>query len=118
MANTPRDGDRVLVLKACWLRSILSREKCMEVRGARLKSGLTFFGCGGLIYASAMLGEAMPITSDEHWRDLRTHHRVGTDVRPYKRTFGLPIMHLRKLCKPVRYRHPRGAVGVVKYRSL
>ena len=54
----------------------------MEVRGARPKSGTVFFGCRGLVHASGILGEAVPITTDEAWRELRGEHCVGTDVLP------------------------------------
>ena len=117
MATLPREGDRILVLKEPWMRCILRGEKRMEVRGARLKSGPVFFGCSGLVHASGILGEAVPITTDEAWRELRGEHCVGTDVLPYKKTFGLPILKVEKLVRPVRYRHPRGAVGIVKHRG-
>ncbi len=99
------------------MRCILRGEKRMEVRGARLKSGPVFFGCSGLVHASGILGEAVPITTDEAWRELRGEHCVGTDVLPYKKTFGLPILKVGKLVRPVRYRHPRGAIGIVKHRG-
>ena len=67
--------------------------------------------------ASGILGEAVPITTDEAWRELRGEHCVGTDVLPYKKTFGLPILKMEKLVRPVRYKHPRGAVGIVKQRG-
>ena len=99
------------------MRCILRGEKRMEVRGTRLKGGLVFFGCSGFVHASGILGEAVPITTDEAWRELRGEHCVGTDVLPYKKTFGLPIVKVEKLVRPVRYRHPRGAIGIVKHRG-
>ena len=99
------------------MRCILRGEKRMEVRGARLKSGTVFFGCRRLARESGILGEAVPITTDEACRQLRGEHCVGADVLPYKKTFGLPILKMEKLVRPVRYRHPRGAVGIVKHRG-
>ena len=103
------------------MRCILRGEKRMEVRGARLKSGTVgtvFFGRRGLVHASGILGEAVPITTDEAWRQLRREHCVGTDLLPNKKkTFGLPILKVEKLVRPVRYRHPSGAVGIVKHRG-
>ena len=89
----------------------------MEVRGARLKGGLVFFGRSGLVYASGILGEAVPIATDEAWRELRGEHCVGADELPYRKTFGLPILQVEELVRPVRYKHPRGAIGIVKYRG-
>ena len=76
------------------MRCILRGEKRMEVRGARLKSGTVFFGCRGLVHASGILGEAVPITTDLVCRELRGEHCVGMDVLPYKKTFGLPILEV------------------------
>ena len=36
---------------------------------------------------------------------------------PYKRTFGLPIHNIERLDKPLSFRHPKGAVGIVKFRA-
>ena len=66
------------------MRCILRGEKRMEVRGARLKSGPVLFGCSGLVHASGILGEAVPITTVEAWRELRGELCVGTDVLRYK----------------------------------
>ena len=35
---------------------------------------------------------------------------------PYKKTWGLPILCARTLSEKVPYKHPPGAVGIVRYR--
>ena len=36
-----------------------------------------------------------------------------TNDLPYKKTYLIPILTLKKIKKP--YKHPRGAIGIVKY---
>ena len=112
----PRNGDRILVLKQKWLGLVLAGDKTMEVRGKRLRAGVAYFGWKGAIYASATLGDAVEICDIQQWDNLRSQHCVPERVLPYKRTFGLPIHNIERLVKPLSFRHPKGAVGIVKYR--
>ena len=57
----PQQGDRILVLKPTWLEQILALKKTLEIRGSKLKPGRSFLGCGGRIYASALLDAAIAI---------------------------------------------------------
>ena len=113
----PRNGDRILVLKQKWLGLVLVGDKTMEVRGKRLKAGVAYVGWKGTIYASATLGDAVEIRDTQQWDSLRDQHRVPGQVLPYKRTFGLPIHNIERLNPPVSFRHPKGAIGIVKYRA-
>ena len=70
-------------------------------------------GTGGMIYAQAHLGRALHVQS---LRDFRRHedmHKITVRELPYKRTFLIPILSLRKIKRP--YVHPRGAISIVKY---
>ena len=48
---------------------------------------------------------------------VRTKHhpKMGCTSLPYLKTFAIPIIELSPLS--VRYRHPRGAITIVRYRS-
>ena len=116
MVVCPCPGDRILVLKQNWLDLVMSGGKTMEVRSKRLKPGTCFLGSKGSIYASATLGEAIEINDTHQWVSMRHLHRVNTEARPYKRTFGIPICNVACLEAPLSYHHPRGAVGIVKYK--
>ena len=111
----PQRGDRILVFRAHWLNLILADEKDLEIRGRNLSSGPYWLGCGGMIYGNCFLGSAMLIDSADAWRGLRHRHRVGSDELPYKTTYALPTRRCRRVT-PIPYVHPRGAVGIVKYR--
>ena len=113
----PRDGDRILLLKQNWLALVLAGDKTMEVRGKRLRAGKCFFGWKGTIYASATLGDAVEIRDAHQWESLRHLHRVPEQALPYARTFGLPIHDIERLNPPIPFHHPKGAVGIVKYRE-
>ena len=109
-------GDWILILKPKWLRLLLSGEKYLEIRGCRFKPGNYYLGCGGLIYASCQLGSAIPIQTPEEWEQLRSRHRVESSTLPYKNTWGIPVTDVVEVTTPVRYRHPRGAIGIVRFR--
>ena len=55
------------------------------------------------------------IASEEEWAATRAKHRVP-GPRPYKKTWALPVTKVRRMSRPVPYVHPRGAIGIVKYR--
>ena len=111
----PQRGDRILVFRAHWLNLVLDDEKDLEIRGRNLSSGPYWLGCGATIYGHCFLGSAILIDSAEAWRGLRHRHRVESDELPYKKTYALPIRQCRRVT-PIPYVHPRGAVGIVKYR--
>ena len=108
--------DRILILKPKWLSLLLSGDKDLEIRGCRLKPGRCFLGCGGLIYASCLLGTAVKIQTTEEWDQLWPRHRVESPILPYKNTWGIPVTDLIEVESPIGYRHPRGAIGIVRFR--
>ena len=112
---TPQPGDRILVFRLHWLNLILAGEKDLEIRGRRLSGGQYWLGVRGTIFGLAILEPAIPINSDAAWRRLRHRHLVEGDELPYKKTYGLPIRHCRRVTQTP-YEHPQGAVGIVKYR--
>ena len=113
----PKDGDRILLIKQKWLALVLAGDKTMEVRGKRLRAGKCFFARKGVIYASAALGDAIEIPDAQQWESLQHLHCVPGKVLPYARTFGLPINGVERLNPPIPFHHPKGAVGIVKYRK-
>ena len=114
MDETPQVGDRILVLKWPWLELILLRRKTIEVRGVAFRRGRYFLGFKRNVYG--WVGDPMRIASVEQWQELRHLHRVESPSLPYKRTFGCPILRAQALSTPVPFTHPKGAVGIVKYR--
>ena len=111
----PKKGEKILVLKECWLDLILKKQKTLDIRGRAFKAGFYWLGYGGFIRGKATLGEAIPIRTEEVWALLRDQHCVEIDELPYKKTWGLPIVNAQAVA-PVKYHHTRGAVGIVKYR--
>ena len=114
-SRPPVDGDRVLVLRWKWLQLILDCEKSMEIRSMPLRAGFYFLGCKGKVYGSCTIGDAVRIDTRRIWQQMSNRHRVSGRELPYKRTFGLPLSNVRHM-RPMRYHHPRGAIGIVKFR--
>ena len=111
---TPQDGDRILVFRPRWLNLLLDEEKDLEIRGRNLSSGPCWLGCRGTIYGHCFLGSPILIDSIEAWRGLRHRHRVEVDELPYKTTYGFPVHQCRRVTL-TSYKHPRGAVGIVRF---
>ena len=111
----PLPGDRILVLRPHWLNLILAGEKTLEIRGRNLSAGNYWLGTRGMIHGLAVLQPAILIDTAQAWQDLRHRHRVESNELPYKTTYALPVRRCRRVT-PIPYVHPRGAVGIVKYR--
>ncbi len=112
----PRAGERILVLRKEWLERILCGQKDLEIRSMRLREGDIWLGCRAMILGRARLGLAVPICSTREWCALRSRHCVPNPMLPYKTTFGLPLKAITRLREGISYVHPRGAIGVVKFR--
>ena len=132
-ASHPRSGDRILIFKPEWLRLVLSGHKTLEVRAAAYKAGKYYFGTGGtiienmsehrlvwvgggargVIYCQAYLGHPFRVECLRHFKRHRGQHRVITDRLPYKTTYCLPILNVKKIKVP--FVHPPGAITIVKY---
>ena len=72
-----------------------------------------------MIYAQAHLGRPRRVESVRHFRSHFDKHKVvlTADTLPYKTTFSLPVLDLRKIDR-VPCRHPRGAITIVRFRPL
>ena len=88
----------------------------MEVRNKGLRAGKYFLGNKKTIHGYVLTGPPILITSQDQWDQLRPLHHVRTSNLPYERTFGLPIVSAQRLGRTVPFVHPRGAMGIVKYR--
>ena len=110
----PRLNDRILVFKPQWLSLILAREKTLEVRGRAYRAGRYYLGSGGVIKAQCHLGHAVHVATLRQFKRLEHGHRHFTArVLPYNKTFVFEIQSLREITVP--YRHPMGAIGLVRY---
>ena len=112
---SPVDGDRILVLRERWLGLILQGHKVVEIRGRPLRRGTYFLGCKSKIYGSCVVGDVAPVTSAADWRALLPRHLVDTPEPPYRRTFAHSLLRVARATATIPYRHPRGAVGIVRF---
>ena len=128
----PKPGDRILVLRACWLDLVLAGEKTLEIRSRKLSPGLYWIGTKGEDSRSRSLASRDPDPDlqgtsivklhvlnscnpdTQAFRQLRHLHCVDLHDLPYRKTYALPISHYRRL-SPISYMHPRGAIGIVRY---
>ena len=113
MISTQR-GERILVFKWQWLQLLLDGNKTLEIRSLALRKGRYLLGCKGEIFGWAEIGHPMHIENIAQWEALRHRHLVPLEVLPYKKTYGLPILRVRRMRKPIPFVHPRGAVGIVR----
>ena len=80
-------GDRILIVKPCWLQLRFSGAKTMEIRGTAYRPGKYWLGHQRQILAVAQLGTALRISATEQWLSLQPQHRVIQSDLPYKSTF-------------------------------
>lgn len=113
--DKPRAGERILILRAEWLAHILSGEKDLEIRGARLQEGDAWLGCRSRALGKVRLGAAFAIRTEEEWAALRPRHLVASAALPYKSTWGLPLQAVVRLRDAVPFKHRRGAIGIVRF---
>ena len=100
------------------------------MRGTPFSPGRYWLGCHGKVFASALLGAPIYIQSFEHWCELRPFHLVPgglpyvkgkgavgeNETLPVSKTWAFPISHV--VPAEFHYKHPRGAVSIVKFRQL
>ena len=109
-------GDRILIVRPCWMDLIVSGDKTLEIRGVAYRPGKYLLGYRQQILAVAHLGNPFRITTTEQWLALRSQHGVMLDDPPYKRTFALPILSAHRV-SAIPFHHPRGAINLVLYRA-
>ena len=109
-------GDRILIVRPCWMDLNVSGDKTLEIRGVAYRSGKYFLGYKQQIRGAAQLGKPFRIATTEQWLALMPQHRVMSDALPYKRTFGMPILSAHRV-SAIPFQHPRGAINLVIYRA-
>ena len=111
----PRDNDAILIVRDPWIGLILSGIKTLEIRGTRLRPQTMWLGTKGLIFGRARIESVREIETEEMWQELYPQHRWDRMTRPYRRTFAMHLTEVQRSSRPLHYRHPRGAIGIVKY---
>ena len=86
----------------------------MEIRSKRLRAGKYYLGYKEKIYGCVSIGVAVPIATVEERRALYPRRLLSSSILPYERTFGLPVLSVHSM--EGTYKHPKGAIGIVKYR--
>ena len=116
MPGGPQPADRILILKQPWLDLILQGTKTLEIRSQPLSAGSYWLGHKKIIFGAAQLGQAIPVLSAEQWASLRPQHRCNDATPPYRTTYALPVLSAQATNPRVRFQHPRGAIGIVRFR--
>ena len=83
-------------MKKDWLEKILDGVKTLELRHMRLKAGRCYLGSKSKIYGEAFLGEAKLIPTMVEFRARYSEHHVEADRLPYKKTWAIPIIKVRR----------------------
>jgi len=118
MSELPESGQRILIFKPGLIEQIVAGTKTMEIRGVHYKPGFYLLGSKGVVHASARLGPAVLIESPLQFERHHHRHRYPFGSRnklPYKTTWGFPISDVKKMNLP--FRHPQGAVSMVRYQK-
>ena len=105
------------------LDRILSGQKVWELRGSRTKIrgpiALIESGSGTVVGRCILADVIGPLSVAElKWNARRLGQKPGEISRYYDRTFAWVLRDVRRLARPIPYRHPRGAVIWVKLPPL
>ena len=112
----PSPGDKILIYRPECLQLVLGGAQTLEIRGRPFRSGTYYLGSQSQIYAQARLGRAFPIHTMRDFARTKHQHRMGCTKLPYLKTFAIPILEFAPLF--ARFHHPRGAITIVRYRSV
>lgn len=106
-----------LIVHGDWIEKILSGEKTVETSGQALTRGgaapgaVYLRGSDGIARGVAVLGPRIQYASEAEFRADEPRHCVPTgapfDFGRRARTYGFPILSVRRLSSPVRLKTPR-----------
>ena len=116
LAGPPLELERILVVKPGFATLILDGSKDMEIRHHCLRRGRWLLGTSHMVLGCIYIGVGAKIEDNANWRDLWPNHHWRRDSRPYKNTWALPILRMRKYKIPFHYKRLRGSIGTSKYR--
>jgi hypothetical protein len=111
-----------LIIQPEFLALILSGRKDWELRGRlthiRGKIGLIESG-SGLVVGRAILSDALGPLSLRTLRANSRHlgYKPKQVIKPYSKTFAWVLSDAKRLVRPVKYRHPQGAIIWVRLSS-
>ncbi len=115
--EAPFTGERILISKSGEsLKMILDGQKTSEVRGVNYRPGRYLLGCAGRIYGWMHLGNGRLVESKLAWERCRNSHRMLDERPPYPKTYVFAIRRVHRMRPPITFQHPRGAIGIVKFK--
>ena len=79
---------------------------------------LRHVGRGGELWGTVTFGPALAIDTDAAWRELSSRHRVASATKPYKTTYGLPVIAVEIFKGVVGYKRKHGQEGTARYVPL
>ena len=99
------------------LDGLLDGSKTLEIRPFALAPGKWYLCFEQFVYGFVVFGQARCFQTVEEFQACFHQHWWHTPVLPYKRTFGMEVLGARRV-PPFRFQRARGAIGMVKYRSV
>ena len=114
---SPQQGDKIMMFKDKWVKLLLNKTKKMEVRSKPFEEGIYWIGCKQMLLGSFRLGKGQHIKTIEKWTSLRSKHCCETNGLPYKKTWCFEVSEVEAITPPIAFKHPRGAISIVRYRE-
>ena len=104
---------KALVIKQPWVDYILNGKKTWEIRGSNTKiRGKIFLirSGSGLIVGSCELIDSIPLSMDMFQKESMKHCIQDINKLPYKNTYAWVLANAQRFEKPIKYKHPKGAI--------
>lgn len=106
-----------LIIKKEFLDKIFSGHKTWEIRGSKThkrgKIGLIQSGSGTIVGECELIGCSDELTI-EHFLANKDKHQSSNNSLSYKKTYAWILKNAKKYEKPIKYKHPLGAIIWVK----
>ena len=107
-----------LIIKKKFLNRIFENSKTWEIRGSKTKKlgkiGLIESGSGEIKGVTNIIGCVGPLNKEELIKNQDKHQVEDLDNISYKKVYAWILKNSSRYEKPVKYKHPQGAIIWVK----
>ena len=102
IAPEPRAGESLFIVNQPFLERLLAGVKLEEIR-PHPWSGRRLIGYGGIVHGIAFFGDPVHIHTAAEFRRRLPRHTWEIQALPYKQTWALQVLAIRRLAQPVPY---------------
>lgn len=115
LADVPRDGESILVLRQEDAELIFAGRKTLEVCDRRFVDKQYWLGSEGVVLGRAHMRLEEKVNTRERWIQLFPEHCWDRADPPYRMTCMFRLTEISRLADPVPYHHKYGAFRICRF---